>query len=187
MSEATLEDLIALAERSFVRMQAQELIGQYLEEGDQAPFDQLLEGLILAGASSVALLRDILEEIRATKSSLRLEAINLRQRLMDTLANIGIQLPQLRTSGAAEALQQICQLALSQDALMDLAEVECKDEQVLQDICADTGSHGERISHKLVLLESIEQSVIDWFECLTYEAARSLEYTPGKSSPQVIH
>ncbi len=187
MSDATLEDLIALAERSFVRMQAQELISQYLEEEDQAPFDQLLEGLILAGTSSVAVLRDILEEIRAMQSSLNLEAMDLRQKLVETLASIGIQLPQLRTSGAAEALQQIRGLAQSKDALTNLADLECKDEQVLQEICDHASSRGGRINRKLTLLGGVEQAVQDWFECLTYEAARATEYDPGKCSSQVIH
>ena len=187
VSEASLEDLIALAERSFVRMQAQELIGQYLEEEDQAPLDQLLEGLILAGTSSLAQLRDIIEEIRAMKSSLSLEAMNLRQKLMEALADIGISMPQLPSSEAAEALQQIRKLAWSKDARKNLQELGCMDEEVLQEICGDAGNRGERISRKLKLLTDIEQLVLDWFECLTYQAARAMDYDPGKSSPPSTH
>ena len=187
MSEATLEDLIAFAERSFVRMQAQQLIGQYLEEEDQAPFDQLLEGLILAGTGSLALLRDIVEEIRAKKSALSLEAMNLRQTLMEALADIGIHMPQLPTSEAAEALQQIRKLAQGKDARKNLQDMGCTDEKVLQEICGDVGNRGEQISRKLKLLTDVEQSVLDWFECLTYEAARAMDYDPGKSSLPAIH
>lgn len=187
MSEATLEDLIALAERSFVRMQAQELISQYLEVEDKAPFDQLLEDLVLAGASSLALLRDILEEIRATKSSLSLEAMNLRQKLMEALADIGIYMPQLPTSDAVEALQQIRKVAQGKNARETLQELGCSDEQVLQEICGDVGNRGERINRRLLLLRDVEQSVLDWFECLTYEAARELDYDPGKSTPTALH
>jgi hypothetical protein len=187
VSERTLEDLIALAERSFVRMQAQELIGQYLEEEDLSPFDQLLEDLVLAGTSSLMVLRDILEEIRAEKSSLSLEAMNLRQKLMEALANIGIHMPQLPTSEATEALKQIRRLSLNENARKRLQELGGGDEQVLQEICGDAGTQGERISRKLNLLKGIEQSVIDWFDCLTYEAARAIDYNPGMSSSQVIH
>jgi hypothetical protein len=187
VSEASLEDLIAFAERSFIRMQAQELIGQFLEEEDQAPFDQLLEDLILAGTTSLSILRDILEEIRATKSALSLEAMNLRQKLMDALADIGIHMPQLPTSEAAAALHQVRKLARSKDVRESLQHMGCTDEQVLGEICGDAGNRGEQISRKLRMLNSIEQSVIDWFECLTYEAARTLDYDPGRSTPRIVH
>lgn len=187
MSEATLEDLIAFAERSFVRMQAQELIGQFLEEEDKAPFDQLLEDLILAGTSSLTILRDILEEIRATKSSLSLEAMNLRQKLMEALAEIGIHMPQLPKSEAAAALTQIRKLARSQDIRESLQHLGCTDEQVLREICGDAGNRGEQISRKLRMLNDVEQSVLDWFECLTCEAARALDFDPGRSTPRVVH
>jgi hypothetical protein len=187
VSDATLEDLIALAERSFVRMQAQELIGHFLEEEDLEPFDQLVESLILAGTNSLAALGDIIEEIRAKRSSLSLEAMNLRQKLMEALAEIGIHMPQLPSSDAAEALKHIRKLALSKDARKNLRDMGCKDEQVLQEICGDAGNHGEKISRKLVMLRDIEDSVLDWFECLTYEAARAIEYEPGKDSHPTIH
>lgn len=187
MSEATLEDLIAFAERSFVRMQAQELIGHFLEEEDQAPFDQLLEDLVLAGTSSLAILRDILEEIRATKSSLGLEAMNLRQKLMDALADIGIHMPQLPKSEATAALTQIRKLSRNREARDNLLQMGCTDEQVLREICGDAGNRGEQISRKLAMLNGIEQSVLDWFDCLTYEAARTLEYDPGRNFPRVVH
>jgi hypothetical protein len=187
VSEATLEDLIAFAERSFVRMQAQELIGQFLEEEDPTPFDQLLENLILAGVTSLTILRDILEEIRAAKSSLGLEAMNLRQKLMDALAEIGIHMPQLPNSEATEALKQIRKLARCKDVRDSLQILGCTDEQVLREICGDAGNCGEQISRKLMMLNDIEDSVLDWFECLTYEAAHTLDYDPGRSDPRIIH
>jgi hypothetical protein len=187
LSEKSLEDLLAIAERSFVRMEAQELIGQYLEEGDQSPFEKLLENLVLAGSSSLSLLRDILEEIRATKSSLSLEGVDLRQELIEAMADLGIQSPARVSQSDSDTIVPVQQWTL-EDSLHDISgALAAEDAQLLEDVCGDTGKRVAHISRKLLLLNDIEQSVMDWFHCLTYEAARSLEFEIGKGTKQIIH
>ncbi len=187
MSEKSLEDLLAIAERSFVRMEAQELIGQYLEEGDQTPFEKLLENLVLAGTSSLSLLRDILEEIRATKSSLSLEGVDLRQELIEAMADLGIQPPPRIPQSNPETILPLQQFSL-EDSLYDITgALAAEDAQLLEDTCGDTGKRVAHIGRKLLLLNDIEQSVMDWFHCLTYEAARSLEFEIGRGPQQLIH
>ena len=187
MSEKSLEDLLAIAERSFVRMEAQELIGQYLEEGDQTPFEKLLENLVLAGTSSLSLLRDILEEIRATKSSLSLEGVDLRQELIEAMADLGIQPPPRIPQSNPETILPLHQFSL-EDSLYDITgSLAAEDAQLLEDTCGDTGKRVAHIGRKLLLLNDIEQSVMDWFHCLTYEAARSLEFEIGRGTQQLIH
>ncbi len=187
MSEKSLEDLLAIAERSFVRMEAQELIGQYLEEGDQTPFEKLLENLVLAGTSSLSLLRDILEEIRATKSSLSLEGVDLRQELIEAMADLGIQPPPRIPQSNPETILPLHQFSL-EDSLYDITgALAAEDAQLLEATCGDTGKRVAHIGRKLLLLNDIEQSVMDWFHCLTYEAARSLEFEIGRGTQQLIH
>jgi hypothetical protein len=187
LSEKSLEDLLVIAERSFVRMEAQELIGQYLEEGDQSPFKRLLENLVLAGTSSLSLMREILDEIRATKSSLSMEGVDLRQELIEAMSDLGIQPPSRISQTDAKTFTPIQQFRL-EDSLHEITgELAAEDAQLLEDFCGDTGKRAARIGRKLMLLNDIEQSVIDWFHCLTYEAARSLEFEIGKGTQQHIH
>ena len=187
MSDTSLEDLLAIAERSFVRMEAQELIGRYLEEGDQSPFETLLENLVLAGTSSLALLRDILDEIRSTKSSLSLEGVDLRQELIEAMDELGIQPPPQISEKNSEAFIPIRGLVLD-EMLQDMTrELAVEDAQLLEDICGEAGRRAAHIGRKLVLLNDIEQSVVDWFQCLTYEAARSVDFNMDKGRQQTIH
>jgi hypothetical protein len=187
LSETSLEDLLAIAERSFVRMEAQELIGRYLEEGDQSPFEKLLENLVLAGTSSLALLRDILDEIRATKSSLSLEGVDLRQELIEAMGELGIQPPQQISDVNSEAFIHVRHLILDKSLHEVTGELDTEDAQLLEDICGEAGKRAAGINRKLILLNDIEQSVVDWFHCLTYEAARSVDFDMDKGRQQTIH
>ena len=49
-----LDEVLTLAERVYVRMQAEQLIRQCLDRGDPRPFNALLENLVLATGKSQA-------------------------------------------------------------------------------------------------------------------------------------
>ena len=90
-----LDDLLNFAHQSYVRMEAEQLISECLELGTPAPFNDMVEGLVLAGTSSLMLLREILDEVLSAKSLLSQEGLGIRQDLVDALSEFGVHLPRL--------------------------------------------------------------------------------------------
>ena len=186
MSQA-LDDLLSIAERAYVRMQAGELISQCLDQADQAPLDSLVQQLVLAGASSLAILREILEEIRSTRSTLRQEGLAVRQNLREALAGFGLHLPKLLSADPPEAFRRICGQGLRDEIREAARELTPEDQAVLDEICVDAGQRVAKIAARLAVLGHLDRTVQDWLASLAYEAARASRGSGGPGSSIQVH
>ncbi len=172
MSQA-LDELLTLAERAYVRMEAEQLIAQCLDHGDASPFDNLVEGLVLAGASSLAVMREILEELRAAKSSLSREGLGVRQDLVEAMSEFGVHLPQLISAEAPEVFRQICSQGLRREAFKAAGDLAEGDQNLLREICVEAGERVSRIARRLAMLNRLEAAVTDWLKGLAFEASQT--------------
>jgi hypothetical protein len=171
-----LDEVLTFAERIYVRMQAEQLIRQCLDRGDPSAFNSLLENLVLAGASSLGVLREIHEELQTAKTHLGREGMNVRQDLVQALSEFGVQLPQLLSAEAPDAFRAICSQGLRQDARRAAAQrLEADDERLLQEICSEAGRRVTGIARRLSLLHRMETVVTDWLEGLLFEALQERE------------
>jgi hypothetical protein len=173
-----LDDLLSLAERTYIRMEAEQLIDECLESGDLAPFDSLLKELVLAGSSSLVVLREILQAIRTVKSGLSQEGLGVRQDLMDALSEFGVYMPQLLSADAPEVFRRICSQGLHREVKELSGDLESADEVLLEEICAEAGNRVAQVAKNLMLVTRLEKWVMDWMEGLVYESAHSPETIP---------
>jgi hypothetical protein len=177
-----LDDLLNFAHQSYVRMEAEQLISECLELGDPAPFNDLIEGLVLAGTSSLILLREVLDEVLSIKSSLAQEGLGVRQDLVDALSEFGVHLPQLLYIDAPEVFRQISN-EYSQFGFNRISDlIGREDEVLLKEICVEVSERVRLIAHRLAMVKGFEDSVRDWMRCLAYEAMRSRD--GDRSSPK---
>ncbi len=167
-----LDELLSIAERAYVRMQAGQLITQCLEQGDSTPFNGLVEQLVLAGSPSLAVLREIQEEISSIRSSLRQEGMAVRQHLKEAFAGFGLHMPQLLALDPPETFRNICGPAL-RNAVREVSRAMTDEDQALLDeLCVEAGERVSAIASRLALLGRLHGSVEDWVSSLAYEAAR---------------
>jgi hypothetical protein len=177
-----LDDLLSFAERSYIRMQAEGLISHCLAQGDVTAFDDLVEGLVLAGDSSLAVMHEIIEEIDAAKSKHRQEGLGVRQDLSDALEEFGVHLPQLMLVTPPEAFHRIVTQGLKAEIRQAAPGLAKEDEILLEEICADAAERITKVARRMALLGQIEANVRDWWGCLAYHAARSSDHS-GDSEP----
>ena len=176
-----LDDLLTIAERAYVRMQAGQLISQCLEVGDASALDALVRQLVLAGSPSLAVLREIREEISSVRSSLRQEGLSVRQELKDALAGFGLQMPQLLAAEPPEAFRKICGQGLRSEVKKAASGLVSEDQLLLEEICREAGERVSTIASRLALLGRVDGAVQDWLVSLAYEAAHTsqeLEIAP---------
>ena len=165
-----LDDLLNFAHQSYVRMEAEQLISECLELGDPSPFNDMVEGLVLAGTSSLMLLREILDEVLNVKSMLSQEGLGIRQDLVDALGEFGVHLPQLLYVDAPEAFRQLSSRHLRYGLSNVSANLQSEDELLLEEICLEAGERVKQIGRRLTMISHFEDSIRDWMRCLAYEA-----------------
>jgi hypothetical protein len=168
-----LDDLLSVAERTYVRMEAEQLIADCTERGDPRPFYELLEELVFAGSSSMLLLREILDVIRAMKAGLSQEGLGVRRDLMEAMAEFGIRVPELIGADAPEAFRRICSEELRRQVHEMARNLEYEDSALLEEICVEAGGRVTSIAGRLAILRQMEASVVDWLSGLAYEAAHT--------------
>ena len=52
-----MDDLLVYAERSYIRMEAEQIIAECLRVGDESEFDELVQSLFMAGSSPISIFR----------------------------------------------------------------------------------------------------------------------------------
>jgi len=173
-----LDELINFTERTYVRLEAETLIMDCIERGEPKPFFKLLEELILAGTSSLSVLREILNVIRVIKASLGKEGLGVRQDLVDAMSEFGVALPQLLSAEDPEAFRQICGYEMRYKVNEIAYHLEIEESALLEEICINAGNKVTAIAGRMAILTQLEESVLDWIDGLTYEAVHNFDY-PG--------
>lgn len=181
-----LDDLLNFAHQSYVRMEAEQLISECLELGDPAPFNDMVEGLVLAGTSSLMLLREILDEVLSVKSLLSQEGLGIRQDLVDALGEFGVHLPQLLYLDAPEAFRQISNRHLKYGLTNISASLRSEDEMLLEEICNEAGERVKQIGRRLTMITSFEESIRDWMRCLAYEVMQRKDSEESTASSDYV-
>jgi hypothetical protein len=178
-----LDELINFAERTYVRLEAETLIVDCIERGEPKPFFKLLEELILAGTSSLSVLREILDVIRVLKAGLGKEGLDVRQNLVDAMAEFGVALPRLLSAEDPEAFRQICGYEMRYKVNEIAYNLEIEESALLEEICIEAGNKVTAIAGRMAILTQLEESVKDWIDGLTYEAVHNFELS-GWDRPQ---
>jgi hypothetical protein len=181
-----LDDLLTFAERAYVRMEAEQLIAQCLDQGDPALFNDLLKGLVLAGSSSLGVMREILEEVRSTRSSLVKEGIEVRRSLADTMTGFGLEVPGALATDAPESLRLICSQRLEREARKASSALSPEDALLLEELCSEASDRVTQIARRMGLLMKLEESVRDWIAGLVYEASQAhTDWHQANPSPEI--
>ncbi len=170
-----LDELLSLAERTYVRLEAEQLIDDCLRKGDSTPFDELVEELVIAGSQSLIALREILGAIRAVKTHLSQEGLGVRQDLMDALAQYGVKLTHIISVEAPESFWRITRQDLHKEVMERVVSLPEEDETLLEEICIEAGKRVTLIARRLVILNRFEESVTDWIDGFAYEVVHTAD------------
>jgi hypothetical protein len=180
-----IEDLLNFAHRSYVRMEAEQLIQDCLVREDTEPFNQMVEGLVLDGIHSIPLLQEVLDEVRRTKTTLTQEGLGVRQDLMNALAEFGVHLPQVLYTDIPGSLHKISFHHLSLEMASKKLSADKRD--LLEEIWTEAGDRVVEIARQLTLITSLEEGIRDWIGSLAYDSLRSGKDDQGTDEDRLMH
>ena len=168
-----LDNLLRLAEQSYIRMEAELLIASCVHDGDLSPINELLHELVTAGPASLFILRDLQQTVRILKSKLNQESLDVRQDFKQALSDFGVRLPDVIFTSNLESWWRDQDLAReAQAAALELGQSRAV---LVEEICNETGDKVFELTGRLVLVEELEHAVQDWIYGLVYEHAHDFD------------
>ncbi|KPK95503.1 MAG: hypothetical protein AMJ88_00795 [Anaerolineae bacterium SM23_ 63] len=182
-----LDDLISLAERTYVRLEAEQLIEDCLMNANPEPMNRLLEELVMAGMDSLIVLREILSVIRSVKSTINQEGMEVQHDLRKTLSQFGIGWPRDPSGGTPESYWHIYHYGLYQEIKAHAPWLKMEDQLILEEICNEAGKRVTKIVRRLVLLKDLEETVMDWINGMIHEIAHSTNLYPWSRQAPFHH
>jgi hypothetical protein len=162
-----LDRLLRLAEQSYIRTEAEMLITACIHDGDLDPFNDLLQELVMAGPTSLFVLREMHQIIRALKSQLCQEGLGIRQDLQQALLDFGIHLPDELIMRDTESWWP--NQDLTREIQATATNLELASAALAQEICVDAGNKVSKLARRIVLANELELAVQDWISGLLYE------------------
>jgi hypothetical protein len=180
-----IEDLLNFAHRSYVRMEAEQLIQDCLVREDMEPFNQMVEGLVLDGIHSMPLLQEVLGEVRKTKAILTQEGLGVRQDLMNALAEFGVHLPQILYTDIPGSLHKLT--FHTKQFELDAKNLSEDKQELLEEIWTEAGERVVEVARRLQMISSIEDGIRDWIGSLAYDALRSEDSDSAGSQDRMMH
>ena len=174
MADDPLYAVYSYVERAYVRLQAGDILIRCLEEGNASPMRQLVEGLVLAGPQSLAVLREMRSEAAHRKSQVLDDLHQVYSDLEESLLTFGIVLTGIKNARSIIELKSLKFLGMIQEqgVLEEDSQSACL--QILKDsreLIASLNRHVE-------LLEEIEIYIQDWLWGLAYLQVRD---KPGEA------
>ena len=168
MDEDPLESVYSYVERAYVRLQAGDLLIRCMEEESIHPIHNLVEGLVLAGPTSINALREILAEASRRKSQIQADLHQLLKDLDSSLQSYGLRLKGEFREKAFISLSPVGALALMREQNVTDQETQAACLRLLK----DSRDLVDSLMSRLVLMQEIELYLQDWLWSLAYQSAR---------------
>jgi len=176
MADDPLDTVYAYVERTYVRLQAGDLLLRCLDEGDTASLNQMVEGLVLAGPQSLGALQEVLAVAQQQKSQVLNDLHEVYALFETNLKKYGVRLMGAKTPLALARLSapRFLKMLREQQLTDTSAQVACM--QMFQ----DSRELLRRLTTHLRLLDEIERYLQDWLWGLAYQSVRA--EIPGQVS-----
>ena len=165
MQEDPLESVYSFVERTYMRMQAGDILIRCMEESSSLPIQQMVENLVLAGPRSLIALREILTETEQRRLQVRDDLRQLLKDLEGSLKSYGVSLGGEANIEAVIGLSQVGFLSLLRTQEIHDHETQKACLQIIKD-CRDLF---ETLSSRYLLLQDIESYLQDWIWALVVQ------------------
>jgi hypothetical protein len=169
MTDDSLDDVYAFAERAFIRLQAAEILTRCLDVASTTPMRKLVESLVMTGPESLEVFREVLAETIKRKSQVEDDLQQVMRGLVTNLDSYGIQLPGISKPMTLTRMRppRFIGMLRSQGVVDEDVQSTCL--QLLQDARDLVTSLGEHY----MLLAELEKYLHDWMWGIMYQITRS--------------
>jgi len=169
MTDDSLDDVYAFAERAFIRLQAAEILTRCLDVASTTPMRKLVESLVMSGPESLEVFREVLAETNKRKLQVEDDLQQVMRGLVTNLESYGIRMHGITKPMALARMRppRFVGMLRSQGVVEEEVQSTCL--QLLQDARDLISSLGEHY----MLLAELEKYLHDWMWGIMYQITRA--------------
>jgi uncharacterized protein (UPF0297 family) len=182
MVDDPLESVYSIVERTYIRLQAGDILIRCLEEKSSEPMNEMVEGLILAGPKSLTAMREILSEVMKRKTQLKDDVNQIINDLRNLMMSNGVKIGKVRGAQALLEIKPANFLKLLQQQNINDDRTQMSYLQEFQDsreLILNLNTH-------LIVLEEIEYYLRDWIWGMAYKQIRKGPNPAQANNPEKI-
>jgi hypothetical protein len=183
MQEDPFESVYSFVERTYMRMQAGDILIHCMEESSPLPIQQMVENLVLGGPRSLTALQEIQTETEQRKLQVRDDLRQLLKDLEGSLKSYGVSLDDTANIEAVIGLSQVSFLALLRTQEIHDHETQKACLQIIKD-CRDLFA---TLSSRYLLLQDIESYLQDWIWALVVQALHQKTWSQDSNTQSLTH
>lgn len=168
MAYDPLESVYSIVERTYIRLQAGDVLIRCLEEKSSEPMHDMVEGLILAGPKSLDAMHEILSEVMKRKSQLKDDVNQIINDLRSVMLGYGVKIGKIKDTSTLLGIKPTTFLKVIQQQNIEDDKTQMACLQVLQDsrdLILNLHAH-------LEVIEEIEYYLRDWMWGMVYKQIR---------------
>jgi hypothetical protein len=166
MSDDSLENIYAFAEKAYVRMQAGDVLIHCLEDSSVEPMHQMVETLLLAGSDNLDVIKEILAETSQRKNQVDDDMQQVVTGLQSNLAGYGVRLHSARKPNSLARMKPTRFLGMLRDQGIEDEHVQTTCLQLLYDSRELINS----LQGHYNLLAELESYLQDWMWGIVYDS-----------------
>jgi hypothetical protein len=182
MADDPVEVIYSMAERAYLRMQAEDILIRCLEEAHSEPLQRMVESLVIKGPENFPLLQEIIDEVMVRQQQLEDDLNQIAVDFYQKIREKGVQMGGPFRSRDLRYLTPARLLGVlqSQVELDEETQIECL--QLLQ----GAREMAAGLNQQLSLLANIRDYLWDWMLGLAYELTHKGFQQYGKGSTYLL-
>lgn len=183
MGDDPLKSVYSIVERTYIRLQAGDILIRCLEENSSEPIHEMIEGLVLAGPKSLDAMREILQEVIKRKSEISDDINQIINDLRNVLLSYGVKINHIKGPRSLLKVKstQFFKLIKKQGVDDDQTQMACL--QIFQ----DSRELVINLNINLNILEEVEVYLRDWTWSIAYKQAHGGEDSHQTNNLDRIH
>lgn len=183
---ARQQDLLPIAERIYLRMQAQDTLQRCIQEQSTAPMQEMIDQ-ILVDNPDIDLLCELLADVKNRRAMLEGRRLESREQVVSVFQNgYALDISAYATFGGATPYEQLTSEDLFDHLRGQIDELVQEDVLILEELFVESTSFVRRLARQIRIIDGVIAYIQDWLMAFSVTAVQAAPRGFDQPKPSLL-